>query len=174
MRNIIFIWPKLLELTKIWFKGGIFWPLHSLWHNLHMFLDILKFWIEKKIIRENCFGNVVSEILKRTSFYVFFFFFFSFRTFFLKVVLWTHRLFSHKSETTFSKLFFLKIFLNFLFLTLGCLETCTNCVTKCVTAKIYPLKIQFYKFNFLSHFRQLMSFFIKMRPYNQKKNLILF
>ena len=31
----------------------------------------------------------------------------------------------------------------FLFSTLKRLETCVNCVTNCVTAKIYPLKIKF-------------------------------
>ena len=36
-----------------------------------------------------------------------------------------------------------------IFLTLGCIQTCVNCVTKCVMAKIYPLKIKFQAFPIL-------------------------
>ena len=58
--------------------------------------------------------------------------------------MWTHTFFpqiwDHIFKTVFPKQFFC-----FLFLTLGCIKTCANCVTKCVTDKIYPLKIKFYK-----------------------------
>ena len=50
------------------------------------------------------------------------------------------------SETTFSIQFFLMNFFLLQYLTLKCLEVCVNCVTKCVTAKIYPLKIKFQAF----------------------------
>ena len=33
---------------KFDFKGGIFWPLRTLWRNLRMFLDILKPIVENK------------------------------------------------------------------------------------------------------------------------------
>ena len=79
-------------------------------------------------------------------------------------VLWTNRpFFFYKSETTFSIQFSLKNLVCFLLQTLGCLKTCVNCVTKCVTAKIYPLKIKFYKLYFSKAFyRQLMPFFHKI------------
>ena len=44
------------------------------------------------------------------------------------------------SETRFSKQFSL-IFFGFLLLTPKCLETCLKYITKCVTAKIYPMKV---------------------------------
>ena len=46
------------------------------------------------------------------------------------------------SDTTFSKPFSRNIFFNFLFQTPKCLETCVNCVKKCVTGKTYPTKVQ--------------------------------
>ena len=82
-----------------------------------MFLDILGFRIERRRkIRENCFKNVVPGIQKRTScpcnlpkiLNAFNFFFFQLLLvfyFFLKVVLWTHKFFFHKSETPFSEQF---------------------------------------------------------------------
>ena len=40
------------------------------------------------------------------------------------------------------KTVFLNIFFCFLLLTQICLEICVNGVPKCVTAKIYPMKVQ--------------------------------
>ena len=43
------------------------WPLRTLWRILHIFLDILEFTVEilKKIFKENCFENVVSDSNKK-------------------------------------------------------------------------------------------------------------
>ena len=47
---------------KFWFTWDKFWPLRTLWRNLHMFLDILEFWLENQnIFRENCFEKMVSD-----------------------------------------------------------------------------------------------------------------
>ena len=46
-------------------------------------------------------------------------------------------------ETTFSKQFSLFFLFCFKFLTLKCLETCVNCITKCKTAKIYTFRMKF-------------------------------
>ena len=63
IKNINFNLKKRLEKLEILFYMVILWPLRTLWRNLHIFKDILKFSIEnKKIFRENCFENVVSEI----------------------------------------------------------------------------------------------------------------
>ena len=35
-------------MPEIWPKWGKFWPLRSLWRNLHIFLDILDFREENK------------------------------------------------------------------------------------------------------------------------------
>ena len=40
----------------------------------------------------------------------------------------------------------------FLLETHNCLEICVNCVPKCVTAKIYPMKVQILQTFFLSNF----------------------
>ena len=55
------------EMFEIWIFMGWKWPLRTLWRILHMFLDILKFTVEnkKKLLRENCFENVVSEFNKK-------------------------------------------------------------------------------------------------------------
>ena len=115
---------------------------------------------QKQNLRENCFENVVSEIYQENLFcpqnppkilnvfMVFQFYFILFLHFFLKVVLWTHRPFFLKSETTFSKQFSLNNFFCFLLYTPKCLETCVNCVTKCVTAKIYPMKVLIFQIIF--------------------------
>ena len=67
------------------------------------------------------------------------------------------------SETTFSKQFSLKNFFLFSILNFKMSWICVYCVTKCVTAKIYPLKIKFYKLYFSKAFyRQLMPFFHKI------------
>ena len=81
--------------------------------------------------------------------------------------MWTQKLFFHKSGTTFSKQFSLKK--NFFSSILGCLKTCVIYVTKCVAAKIYRLKIKFYKLYFSKVFyRQFMPFLhIKLRTYYQ-------
>ena len=41
--------------------------LHNLWRQMHMFLDILEFRVEKKTksyFEKNCFGNVVPDLWK--------------------------------------------------------------------------------------------------------------
>ena len=47
------------------------------------------------------------------------------------------------------KTVFLKHIFCFLFYTSKCLEICVNCVTKCVTAKIYPMKVQILETTFV-------------------------
>ena len=106
---------------------GNFLLLRTLWQYLNMFLDILGLRVpNKKIFRENCFESVVPKMHKkkktsmvpwirlRTLLCFFLFFFHGFCLylhFFLKVILWTHMPFVHKSETSFSKLFSVNIFL---------------------------------------------------------------
>ena len=50
--------------------GVNFWSLRTLWHNLHMFLDILELRVEhkQKLLRENGFENLVSAIQKKNEF----------------------------------------------------------------------------------------------------------
>ena len=43
MKILILIWKTRLEMLNIWFEGGTFWSLRTLWRNLHMFLDIETF-----------------------------------------------------------------------------------------------------------------------------------
>ena len=128
----------------------------TLWRNVHMFLDLLEFRIENKksFLGKTVLKMLSQKFLNRTSFvptiqdkkrfYVLVLFLvdFSFCTFFKSSFVDTKNLFAHKSETTFQNSFPLHFFIVFLFITLGCLETCVNWVTKCVTAKIYPMKIQ--------------------------------
>ena len=48
---------------------GQFWPLRTLWCNLHMFLDIWKFKVENKNkFREHCIKNVVSDLWKKIDY----------------------------------------------------------------------------------------------------------
>ena len=80
-----------------------------------MFLDNLerKNRIQKKMFRENCSENVVSEIYKKDNFCPqnppkilnAFMVFLVFVFFFLKVILWKHKLFVHKFETPYPEQF---------------------------------------------------------------------
>ena len=50
-------------MLEIWFEGGIFWLLLTLWRNLHIFYDTSKFSIENKTKKfGKLFWNLVSEI----------------------------------------------------------------------------------------------------------------
>ena len=99
---------KSFEMLEIWTSRGKIWPLCTLWRSLHMFLDILVFRIENQ---KNClektvlkmwsqkfqiWASFVPKICQKLGMFL---------RFFLKVVLRTHSLFFHKSETTFSKQF---------------------------------------------------------------------
>ena len=131
-------------------------PLLTLWHNLHMFLDILEFTVKnKKIFRENCFDNVVSHLWKEL--------FVCTQNYFKKKVQILRKIKTKNHESVhnlwrilqtkivllvnfwdqIAKQFSLNNYLFcFLFYTPKCLETCVNCVKKCIMAKIYPMKFQ--------------------------------
>ena len=108
----------------------------------------------KKIFRENCLEIVVSESYKKNQFcpqnppkivitFMVFSFYFSQFSLFLKVGLWTQSNFFTNMRQYFQNCF--PIF--FLFLIPKFLETCVNCVTKCVTAIFTPLKYKFQAFS---------------------------
>ena len=50
-------------MLKMWNYMGHKWQLHTLWCNLHMFLDILKFKVEKKLFRENMVSDLQTNDL---------------------------------------------------------------------------------------------------------------
>ena len=108
---------------------------------------------KQKILRENCFEIVVSEVNKK--------WFKSPQNYFQKKVqklikkkkamktfkifggFWGQNYFFWQiSETIFSEQFSQKIFFCFLLQTPKRLETCVKCITKCVTPKIYPMKVR--------------------------------
>ena len=72
---MLYVFESLKWKAKIWFENpdwkcfkfgcpwGKFWPLRTLWRNLHMVLDILELTKEeKKEKKGNCFKNVVSDL----------------------------------------------------------------------------------------------------------------
>ena len=105
------IWKTKLENLEIWFSGGIFWPLRTLWRILHILQGILKFSTEKKknylgktvlnesqIFRKNCFENSTSFVpIGQQRLWMFLWFLvysrFELLNIFLKALLWTHKLF---------------------------------------------------------------------------------
>ena len=148
-------WPKLsvklLSKIKFWkcgLQGGIFWPLHNLWHNLHMFLDIREFQEEEKMWSKICETMVYLStklLLEREE---------KIKLENLKPINRQQSLADSRDKTS-SCSGFLKPHLQisfcwtifcFLLETLGCLETCVNFVTNCVTPKFTPLKSNFSKF----------------------------
>ena len=108
----------------------------------------------KKMFRENCFENVVSEIYQKNQlcpqnppkivnvFIVFCFYSFQLSHFFLKVVLWTHKPHFFKSETTLSKQFSQNNF--FLFSTVNSKMSRNMCKfhPKVRNGHFYPMKFQ--------------------------------
>ena len=73
METWLQFYVKLLRkkyFVKLGLSWGKFWPLRSLGRNLHIFQDNFEFRVEeeKKLIRENCFENVVSEIYQKNLF----------------------------------------------------------------------------------------------------------
>ena len=87
---------------------------------------------------------------------------FYFLNFFLKLVLWTHKLFSSQIwnrsfKTVFSKHFFFPL------VNSRMSKTCVNCVTKCKGPTYTPLKSNFTNFISKAFYRQLMPF-SKHRP----------
>ena len=124
-------------------QWGKFWSLHNLWHNLHMFLDILELKVENYYISlKKTVLQIWSQKSTRITSFVprivqsfWFFFFFSFLTF-LEII------FVDK-YTSFWKQFCLKFNFCLIFQAQGCLETCVNVngVTKCVTTKFYPIEV---------------------------------
>ena len=114
----------MIWLTEIWFKGCIFFAItqclkqftyvsrHFKVQNrkklIYLRKTVLKIWFQKFTKNNYCCPYKLPNIIN--AFMVFTFKWFLVFELFLKVVLWIHRLLSHKSETTFSKQFLLNNF----------------------------------------------------------------
>ena len=100
---------------------------------------VLKMWSQKSTSRTSLVPRIRPRFWTLLCFFCLFFL-----HFFLKVVLWTHRLFFTNLRPHFENSFPSTFY--FLLLNLKCLETCVNCVTKCTTAKFAPWKSKFQAF----------------------------
>ena len=60
---------QFLRIKDVKTKSVKFWLLRTLWHNLHMFLDILEFKIEdKKVVQEKLFLKTWSQICGKMTY----------------------------------------------------------------------------------------------------------